>query len=105
LNAGNLEPLSTPWILALHEVIAPQHVGSRLGKPETILVIHRAPKRLFLFSHQPADFVHFGLMAVETGKGHGFPRFTLLKEISFFHKLFILSSNSRELQGVHRAND
>ena len=68
LHARDLEALAAARILALHEIVAPQHVGTRLGKARAVALIRLPAQRLLFGAHQPADLVGLRLMAKQSIK-------------------------------------
>lgn len=91
LETRYLKPLPAARILALHQIIAPDHVRLPLAESQAILFRRPSAKSLFLCAHHPAYLVGLALPAMQTGKLSGLDRFLLVEEIAFFHKPTILT--------------
>ena len=71
LDAVNLEPLPAAGILALNDIVSPDHVVPGFGesRPVSFIGVTRKP---FLFgSHQPANLVRLRLVTMQAGEGGG----------------------------------
>jgi hypothetical protein len=85
LHARDLKAFAATYVLAGHHVIAPQHVGLRLGELGAIPVVSPG-RQAFLFGpHEPLNLVFGGLLAVGASQGRWLFIGTLVEKIAFFH--------------------
>src|SRR6266566_1942759 len=71
LHTRNLKALPATHVLAHHDVVLADHVGTGLGEAGTVALVGAGRKTLFLSADQPADLVLGGLVpvrAVEIGR-------------------------------------
>ena len=87
LESRYLKPFPTTRVLALREVIAPQHIRPSFGKPRPVPFVCRAFQHLFLRPHDPANIATIRLPAIRARKIGRLKHFAFLKEVTFFHSL------------------
>jgi hypothetical protein len=99
LEPRYLESLSAAGVLALDEVISPQHVRPRLRKSCAISFVSATSQGLLLRPHKPTDFIRVGLMAIQTGKVGSLQHLLFIEKVTLVHKHRILA---RKPQQLHR---
>jgi len=91
LETRNLKALSAAGILALDEIVAPQHIVPGFGKSRAILFVRVTWKLRPFCAHQPPNLVSFCLMTKQARESGRFQSFILVKKIALIHILRILA--------------
>ena len=86
LNARDIEALAATHVLAHHDVVLADHVGTGLGEAGTVALVGAGRKTLFLSADQPADLVLAGLVTVRAAEIGGLPVGSLVKKFALVHK-------------------
>src|SRR5208282_1237267 len=94
LHARNLKALAAAHVLARHQIVFAQHVGSRLGKSGAVALVGSARKLALLGSHHPGDFVLRRLVAVRAVQCRRLLFLPLVKKIALFHGVRLSSAGS-----------
>src|SRR4030088_2898015 len=82
---GDLEPFTAADVLAANRVIAPHHVGLRLGKASGVALVGVAGQQRFFAPDQPCDGVFVSLPAVGACEGVGALLWPLVEKVAFLH--------------------
>jgi hypothetical protein len=91
LNAIDLKALSAAGILALDEIVSPQHIVPGFGKARAISFVRVTWKHLPFCAHQPPNLVSLRLMTIQAGEGSGFQGLIFIKKVALVHTLLILA--------------
>jgi hypothetical protein len=91
LNTTNVEALSAAGILALNEIVSPQHIVPCFGKSRAISFVRVTWKLVPFCAHQPPNLVSVCLTTIQAGEGGRFQGLIFIKKITLIHTLLILA--------------
>jgi hypothetical protein len=97
LNTTNVEALSAAGILALNEIVSPQHVVPCFGKSRAISFVRVTWKLVPFCAHQPPNLICVCLMTMQAGQGGRFQSLVFIEEFALIHGLLILTGFVLEL--------
>ncbi len=91
LQTRDLKSLPAARILALDKIIPAQQIGPGFLVARPVSLVRLPPECPLLRALQPSDLVRGGLPAEQAGEIGRFQDFFLVKKISLFHAVGILS--------------
>jgi hypothetical protein len=87
LDTRDIEALTAAHILAHHQVIFAQHVGTGFGETSPVALIGARWQLALLGAHDPGNFILRGLMAMRTVERCWFFLRALVEKLTFFHSV------------------
>jgi len=92
LDSGDLEALAAADVFACDHVVAAHHIGLGLGEAGAVALVGMAGQGVLFAADEPAELILVGLAAVGAGEGVVALLGTLVKKITFFHRIPLFCS-------------
>ncbi len=91
MKSRDLKPFSAARILALNEIVAPEHVRPGFLVSCPVALVGVPPQTLFLCPLDPSNLVRTSLAAEQAGEIGRLQNFLFVEKVPFFHELDILA--------------
>ena len=91
MKARDLKPFSAARILALNEIISPEHVRPGFLESRPVTLVGVPPQTFLLRPLDPSNLIRGSLTAEQAGEIGRLQNFLFVEKVPFFHELDILT--------------